>query len=248
LLDGPPGLGKTFLVLAVRNQLYADNIEVLWRPIDLGSVGSKYINQTAVNVRNVFDVARKASDSFELVFYFLDECDDFLMPRNRARGHHDYSQVTNEFLKQLQEVRDSPKEVLFMATNFGRDLDKAGVRAGRVDKVLRFCLPDERARRVCFSKYIGRVNENADYLVFDGIDLDRVGRASDGFSYADIASVVENSVRSSVGKAIAQPQDYVNGPPVVDESLLFASVVEHKSRIHTDSRRIGYVTDRKTKA
>lgn len=242
LFNGPPGTGKTFAAKAVRNELAALGRDVYWKAIDVGNTGSIYVNGSALRLRASFDEIKKIAPHFDHLIEFYDECDDLLGSRNGS-DHQHYAQATNELLKQFQEIQDySQKISVILSTNFGNKLDAAAVRSGRVDKIIEFQLPTLEGRLRAFKQYLSQVREKSSYDVIGNASPEVFAGYSRGYSYADIASVVEEAVRESVhrtlandnktGKIVALPTVSVR-----DWEVVFA---RHDKRIQAKKNRIGY--------
>jgi len=98
----------------------------------------------------------------------------------------------------IQEINDSDSpEFIFLATNYTKAMDGAAVRAGRISRVVEFPLPTEQCLEVGYERYVAATNTKAKYNVFKkGIDYKSLARQSKGFSYADVAEVVNQTVRA----------------------------------------------------
>ena len=112
--------------------------------------------------------------------------------------------VVSQLLTEMDGIQSLSGVVILAATNRIDMVDPALLRAGRFDKLPYISLPDKNARRQILEiqtkgKPIGK-----------GLDLDRVAEMTDGFSGADITSVVNTAVSLVLQEDIAaypKPED-----------------------------------------
>jgi SpoVK/Ycf46/Vps4 family AAA+-type ATPase len=132
LLTGPPGTGKTMMAQVVARDLDVDLVR-----IDVASSVSKYIGETAKNLRRIF--AQAADMNAVLLF---DEADALFTKRTEVRDAHDrYANTDTNYLLQLLE--DFPGTAL-LASNKKNNIDPAFMR--RIRYVFDFRLPDRTER------------------------------------------------------------------------------------------------------
>ena len=149
LLTGTPGTGKTMAAQVVAGSLDLD----LFR-IDLATVVSKYIGETAKNLRQIF--ARSARMNAVLLF---DEADALFAKRTEVRDSHDrHANADTNYLLQLLEDYQG---IALLATNKKNNLDPAFTR--RIRYVLDFPRPDPAQRRAIWRRVLGELT-NADLL------------------------------------------------------------------------------------
>ena len=74
-----------------------------------------------------------------------------------------------------------------MATNRIESLDPALIRPGRIDRKIKFPLPDEKTKRKIFSIHTGRMNLDPD------VNLEEFIMAKDELSGADIKALCSES-------------------------------------------------------
>lgn len=134
LLHGKPGSGKTYAV----RQL-ADFLGWHMCDIGIGQVGSQYIHQTSVEIRQKFNQAIKEAPSI----IFMDEID--ALGSNRSSGAQDHK--VEEISELLKAVEDAVKEGVFVvaATNRPDAIDPALKRSGRFDYHLEVRYPGAEA-------------------------------------------------------------------------------------------------------
>jgi SpoVK/Ycf46/Vps4 family AAA+-type ATPase len=132
LMTGNPGTGKTMAAQVIAAELGLD----LFR-IDLAASVSKYIGETAKNLRRIF--ARAAEMNAVLLF---DEADALFSKRTEVKDSHDrYANTDTNYLLQLLEGFDG---IALLASNKRQNIDLAFVR--RLRYVLDFPRPDAAER------------------------------------------------------------------------------------------------------
>ncbi|MGH6919071.1 MAG: ATP-binding protein, partial [Geminicoccaceae bacterium] len=143
LFSGPPGTGKTMAAQIVAAELEMD----LFR-IDLASVVSKYIGETAKHLRQIF--ARAARMNAVLLF---DEADALFSKRTDVSDAHDrYANADTSYLLQLLEEY---RGIVILATNKKQNIDPAFIR--RVRYVFDFPRPDVAERRRIWRQVISEL-------------------------------------------------------------------------------------------
>ncbi|MBD3897782.1 AAA family ATPase [Halomonas sp. ML-15] len=125
LLYGPPGSGKTYAV----RQL-AEYLDWPVREIDLGSVGSTYIHQTSLRLRQEFEQAARDAPSMII----MDELDAMGANRQNVRDDHKIEEVSE--LLRLIDSAGQRNVIVFGMTNRPEALDSALRRRGRFDFML----------------------------------------------------------------------------------------------------------------
>ncbi len=143
LFSGPPGTGKTMAA-----QVIAAGLEMDLFRIDLASVVSKYIGETAKHLRQIF--ARAARMNAVLLF---DEADALFSKRTDVSDAHDrYANADTSYLLQLLE---DYRGIVVLATNKKQNIDPAFIR--RVRYVFDFPRPDVAERRRIWRQVIGEL-------------------------------------------------------------------------------------------
>ena len=180
LLCGPPGTGKTMLAKAVANATNATF---------LGIVGSelaqKYIGEGGRLVRELFDLARDKSPSI----IFIDEIDAIGSKRldSSTSGDREVQRTLMQLLAELDGFSSLKDVKIIAATNRPELLDKALLRPGRFDRIIEIGLPDYQGRL----QILKIITKNVPLT--NGIKLESISKKTDGFSGADLKSLILES-------------------------------------------------------
>jgi len=144
LFSGPPGTGKTMAA-----QVIAADLELDLFRIDLATVVSKYIGETAKHLAQIF--ARASQMNGVLLF---DEADALFSKRTEVKDSHDrYANADTSYLLQLLEEY---RGIVILATNKKQNIDPAFIR--RVRYVFEFPRPDAAERRRIWRQMIGELS------------------------------------------------------------------------------------------
>jgi cell division protease FtsH len=181
LLVGEPGNGKTLLAKAVAGEANcpffsisgSDFIEV-------------FVGVGASRVRDLFAQARKHAPAI----IFIDEIDAVGRQRGTGLGggHDEREQTLNQLLTEMDGFESNAVSlVIIAATNRPDVLDKALLRPGRFDRRVVVPFPDLISR-----EEILRVHAK-DVRLDSAVDLQKVARATPGFSGADLANLINEA-------------------------------------------------------
>jgi len=180
LLMGPPGTGKTLMAKAV-----AGEAEVPFFAISGSDFVEMFVGVGASRVRDMFEQARKHSPCL----IFIDEID--AVGRSRfsgiGGGHDEREQTLNALLVEMDGLETQEGVIILAATNRPDVLDPALLRPGRFDRQIVLDLPDIRGRRQILDVHVKTIRAETD------IDLNRVAKATPGFSGADLANLVNEA-------------------------------------------------------
>jgi transitional endoplasmic reticulum ATPase len=203
LLYGPPGCGKTYVARATAGELGSS---FLW--VGLEDVLSMWFGESEQNLHELFEQARRSTPCL----LFFDEVDALGARRSDMRSSPG-RQLINQFLVELDGVSAENEGILFLAaTNAPWHVDDAFRRPGRFDRVVFVPPPDRGARREIVRIHLeGRLQEQ--------IDLDRIAARTEGYSGADLRSLVDVAVEAKLG---ASMRDGVPRPITTDDLLAAA--------------------------
>ena len=186
LMVGPPGTGKTLLARAV-----AGEADVPFLSITGSGFVELFVGVGASRVRDLFAEARKRAPSI----IFIDEIDSIggrRGGRGSIGGNDEREQTLNQLLGEMDGFDDEADVVVLAATNRPETLDPALLRPGRFDRQVVVPLPTQRERAAILA-----VHARDKQLATD-VDLDRVARATPGFSGADLANLLNEAAINAV--------------------------------------------------
>lgn len=140
MLTGPPGTGKT-----MASQVIAAELELDLFRINLATVISKYIGETAKNLDRIFTRASRMN-----AVLLFDEADSLFSKRTEIKDSHDrYANTdTNHLLQLLEEYQG----IALLATNKKSNVDPAFIR--RIRYVFDFRRPDANQRRTIWRRIL----------------------------------------------------------------------------------------------
>jgi AAA+ superfamily predicted ATPase len=186
LLYGPPGCGKTYLARAAAGELARPFI-----PVGIADVLDMWVGSSERNLRAIFENAR----AHRPCVLFFDELDALAADRGAMRASA-WRSLVNLFLAEMDGVRDANEGILVIgATNAPWHVDPAFRRPGRFDEVL-FVPPPDHAARLAILRMLVRDRPVAD------LDLERLARATDGFSGADLRGLIERSLDRNLAASV----------------------------------------------
>ncbi|KAG5859732.1 ATPase [Encephalitozoon hellem] len=172
LLYGPPGCGKTLLVRAVSNMSHCNFLSIKGPELI-----SKYVGDSEKEIRKLFDKAKQ----LQPCVLFFDEIDSLCGERN---GNEFTSRIVNQILTLLDGLDDRGDVYVIGATNRIESIDKAILRPGRFDKILKVPLPSKEGCVDIFKK----CTKGIPIEPFDLEELDL-----EGFSGAEIAGLIRDA-------------------------------------------------------
>lgn len=177
LLHGPPGCGKTMLCQAVAHSLGAPMIA-----ISAPSIVSGMSGESEKALREHFEKAKQIAPAI----IFIDEI-DAITPKRESAQREMERRIVSQLLTCMDDIapgkNDGKPVMVLAATNRPDSLDTALRRAGRFDVEIELGVPNLEARKSILRKLTAKMP------LADGVDFDRLGRATAGFVGADLSSL-----------------------------------------------------------
>jgi len=180
LLEGPPGTGKTLLAKAIATETNSTFIS---------KSGSEFVElfvgMGAAKVRELFDEARKNTPAI----IFIDEIDAVGKQRTSSAfaANDEREQTLNQILYEMDGFNNNDDIVVMAATNRKDILDKALLRPGRFDRIIRIPPPDKNSREQILNLYL------ANKEVAKGVDVSAIADLTDGFSGAELKNLINEA-------------------------------------------------------
>ncbi|KAH0713551.1 hypothetical protein KY289_009510 [Solanum tuberosum] len=179
LLYGPPGCGKTLIAKAVANEAGANFIHIKGP-----EVLNKYVGQSELNIRTIFNRARTCSPCI----VFFDEMDSLTTERGKE-GNEPVERIVTQLLTELDGGEERKGVYVIGATNRPNVMDKALLRPGRLGRLLYVPLPTPD-QCVLILKALSRKKP-----IDSSVDLVSIGRdnACKRLSGADLSSLMNEA-------------------------------------------------------
>jgi transitional endoplasmic reticulum ATPase len=187
LFTGPSGTGKTLMAKALAGETGLNFISISG-PIIL----SKWLGESEKALHKVF---KKAKQSAPCILFF-DEIDALITNRGYVSESGTVERIASQFFNELDNLTDLSQVIVLGATNREDLLDPALLRAGRLDFVLRFPIPDEKERLEIF-----QVHTQEKPLAKE-VELSTMARLTDGMAGSQIASICRNAAMRAITEVI----------------------------------------------
>lgn len=191
-LYGVPGTGKTAFAEALAGEV---GLKIM--KVNVGSMASRYINQTTEQLQDIIDSALRQAPCA----LFLDEVEAIFPDRSRIeRGDSEESKVVGSFLSSIEKLR-AGKVLIIAATNYKDRVDAAVIREGRFDFHVEVTVPDFEARKGLVVNTLKATGKTVEPAVLDrlarrwaGFNVPRIQEASRraaGFATTGVIGMVE---------------------------------------------------------
>lgn len=209
VLYGPPGCGKTFLARALAGEIGARFVNV-----GLSDVLDMWFGESERKLHELFENARRRQPTV----LFFDELDALGQRRAQLKGSAGRNLV-NQLLTEMDGFAGKNEGVFFLgATNHPWDIDPALRRPGRFDRLVFVPPPDADARLAILRlKLAGKP-------VSPKLDEQRLVRATDGFSGADLDALVGAAAELAIEASLGRGKDVA-----LDDALFAKALREARS-------------------
>jgi len=222
---GLPGTGKSWSAKLVGNEFGVPIVR-----LDVGKLFHKHVGESEGRARSALETL----DAIGKVIVWIDEIEKATSGM-RSSGQTD-SGVTDRVMSTiLTWMNEKTSMVFIMATaNDITKLPPEFLRKGRFDEIFFFDLPTSNERKNIFEIHLKLLLTNFyDDLELDYYDINSLAVASEGFTGAEIRSVIEDSMHV----AAKIHKEYSNGRekyPSTDDILLAISKTRPLSQASSD--------------
>jgi len=188
LMNGGPGNGKTLLARALAKEVDRPFISVSG-----SSFANMFVGVGAERVRDLFTLARELAAEYGGCIIFIDEVD--AVAQKRSGGFNQESDaILTEFLQAMDGLCGSENPIIVIAaTNRIETLDPAFVRPGRFDRKVEVTKPFVKDRVELITIALSKIPHT------DDINIDRIARATGGFSGAELANLFNEAAMLAAG-------------------------------------------------
>ena len=236
LMTGAPGTGKTLLARAI-----AGEAKVPFFTISGSDFVEMFVGVGASRVRDMFDQAKKHAPCI----IFIDEIDAVGRQRGAGLGggHDEREQTLNQLLVEMDGFEGTEGVIVIAATNRPDVLDPALLRPGRFDRQVVVPLPDIRGREMILKIHMRNVP------LADDVVASILGRATPGFSGADLANLVNEAAlfAARANKRLVDMEDFERAKDKVIMGAERRSIVmPEKERMNTAYHESGHTVVAKT--
>ena len=191
LFSGPAGTGKTLMAKALAGETGLNFIQISG-PI----IFSKWLGESEKALHEIF---KKAKQSAPCILFF-DEIDALVARRGAGDGVGATERVASQFFNELDRLSDLSQVIILGATNREDLLDPALMRAGRLDFVLPFPVPDEEGRREILQVH------SKDRPLSADVDLRELAKETEGMGGADLAYICNRATLLAIGDLVGLPK------------------------------------------
>jgi transitional endoplasmic reticulum ATPase len=190
LFSGPSGTGKTLLAKALAGETGLNFISISG-PI----LFSKWLGESEKALHQIF---KKAKQSAPCILFF-DEIDALVTARGSGDSGGAVGRVSSQFFNEMDNLSDLSQVIVLGATNREDLLDPTLVRAGRLETVLKFAIPDEKDRLEIFKIH------TKERPLGSEVDLAALSRQTEGMVGSEIAEICRGATMRAISELIQAP-------------------------------------------
>ena len=187
LFSGPSGTGKTLMAKALAGETGLNFISISG-PI----LFSKWLGESEKALHQIF---KKAKQSAPCILFF-DEIVALVSVRGSGSHEGATERVASQFFNELDNLSDHSQVIALGATNREDLLDPALMRAGRLDYVLQFPIPDEKDRLEIFQVH------TRERPLGDDTDLTKLAKSTEGMVGSQIAFICRSATMVAIAELI----------------------------------------------
>jgi transitional endoplasmic reticulum ATPase len=192
LFTGPAGTGKTLMAKALAGETGLNFISISG-PI----LFSKWLGESEKALHQIF---KKAKQSAPCILFF-DEIDALITTRGAGNNEGAPERIASQFFNELDNLSEHSQVIVLGATNREDLLDPTLTRAGRLDYILPFPIPDEKDRLE-----ILQVHSREKPLAND-VDLKEIAQKTEGMVGSEVAFICRNAALMAIAECIhASPE------------------------------------------
>lgn len=185
ILWGPPGTGKTYFAQAIANE---NNLSfAVISSTDINS--SSYMGESERQLKYILKEAQIHAPSI----IFIDEIENLISDRNQEKSNlkSALNSIKNILLSYMDGTENMGQTIIIGATNNIENIDKAFLRPGRFEHIIKIDLPSYQDRLEIIKIIIKKNN----LLLSSDITLNYLAERTANFTAADLNklfSIVEN--------------------------------------------------------
>lgn len=184
LLCGEPGVGKTMFAKAISTE----------SGVPLYEFEADESENEEEAVKGLKELFAKAKETIPSII-FIDELDELVSSTDQAGFYgfqSDYSRKTlKTLLTEIDGISSSDGILVIATTNSKRTVPSALRRSGRLEKQITFNVPTAEDRAAIARLYLDKIDATH-------IDANAIARKTEGFTGADIKSLINSSLIEAV--------------------------------------------------
>lgn len=179
LFSGPSGTGKTVMAKAFAGELGQTLIVV-----DPPTLLSKWVGESEKGLREVFKRAKQVSPCV----LFIDNIEAIAVSRTEDAASNVSQRMTSQLFRELDELQGSLGVTVLAATNRIDLIESALLRAGRLDYVFEFTIPERDEREEILQTYFKSLP------VDSSVEVGLLADMSEGWTGADLEALCQKAL------------------------------------------------------